>query len=41
MLCSQIIQTPGLWETDTRQGIRVDGNQAAAGGGACGGYCVI
>lgn len=40
-LVEKIIQTPGLWETDARQGFHVTGNQAAAGGGACGGYCVI
>lgn len=40
-LVEKIIQTPGLWETDTRKGFQVTGNEGAAGGGACGGYCVI
>lgn len=39
-LVEKIIQTPGLWETDTRQSFPLTGNQSA-GGGACGGYCVI
>ncbi|XP_045168835.2 ras-related protein Rab-18A-like [Mercenaria mercenaria] len=39
-LVEKIIQTPGLWETDTRQGFHISGNEAG-GGGACGGYCVI
>lgn len=36
----QIIQTPGLWETDNkRNGITVNNDQAQ--GGACGGYCSV
>jgi len=41
-LVEKIIQTPGLWETDQRQGLSL----TSSGGGheyasACGGYCVI
>jgi len=37
----QIIQTPGLWETDNRRGQVDFGQGGGAGGGGCGGYCVI
>jgi len=41
-LVEKIIQTPGLWETDHRQGLsltnQVGGQDYAS---ACGGYCVI
>ena len=37
----QIIQTPGLWETDHRGFSLAPREPANAGGGLCGGYCLI
>jgi len=40
-LVEKIIQTPGLWESDTQgQGVRL-GDAPQHGGGSCGGYCSI
>ena len=36
----QIIQTPGLWETDSK-GMSLTSGGGASGQGSCGGYCVI
>ena len=36
----QIIQTPGLWETDNK-GMSLTSGGGGSGQGACGGYCVI
>jgi len=41
-LVEKIIQTPGLWETDQRQGLSLGSNQAVEGGAySCGGLCFI
>jgi Ras-related protein Rab-18 len=41
-LVEKIIQTPGLWETDHRQGLTLGSNQnSAAHYSSCGGYCYI
>ncbi|KAG7262423.1 hypothetical protein CRUP_001866 [Coryphaenoides rupestris] len=42
-LVEKILQTPGLWESDSAgpQGVRLGGQEQHAGGGACGGYCAI
>ena len=38
----QILQTPGLWETDQRQGLSLGGNTPGANSyGQCASYCVI
>ncbi|KAG7455218.1 hypothetical protein MATL_G00254260 [Megalops atlanticus] len=40
-LVEKIIQTPGLWESETQsQGVRLS-NQDQRAGGACGGYCSL
>ncbi|XP_046883404.1 ras-related protein Rab-18-B [Hypomesus transpacificus] len=40
-LVEKILQTPGLWQSDTQgQGVRLGDTQQQAGGG-CGGYCAI
>ncbi|XP_067109086.1 ras-related protein Rab-18-B [Osmerus mordax] len=40
-LVEKILQTPGLWQSDTQgQGVRLGDTQQQAGGG-CGGYCSI
>lgn len=39
--CYQIIQTPGLWETD-HKGFSLSGNDTAGNSGLCGsGYCIV
>jgi len=40
-LVEKIIQTPGLWETDHRGFSLAPREPANAGGGLCGGYCLI
>lgn len=41
-LVEKIIQTPGLWETDQRQGLSLSTQVAGQNySSACGGYCVI
>jgi len=42
-LVEKIIQTPGLWEATTRNGIRVAGGEGGGQGdsGACAGYCSL
>lgn len=40
-LVEKILQTPGLWESDTQgQGVRLS-DKEQHGGRACGGYCSI
>uniref|UniRef100_A0A8C9TII5 RAB18A, member RAS oncogene family n=1 Tax=Scleropages formosus TaxID=113540 RepID=A0A8C9TII5_SCLFO len=40
-LVEKIIQTPGLWESETQgRGVRLS-DQQQGGGGSCGGYCSL
>lgn len=40
-LVEKIIQTPGLWESETQgRGVQL-GRQDQAAGGGCGGYCSL
>jgi len=41
-LVEKILQTPGLWETDRRQGLSLGANPNGANSlGQCSGYCVV
>lgn len=39
-LVEKIIQTPGLWESESQnKGVKLSNKEEGHGGGACGGYC--
>nr|XP_013804687.1 PREDICTED: ras-related protein Rab-18 [Apteryx mantelli mantelli] len=39
-LVEKIIQTPGLWESESQnRGVKLSNKEEGYGGGACGGYC--
>uniref|UniRef100_H3ALP4 RAB18A, member RAS oncogene family n=1 Tax=Latimeria chalumnae TaxID=7897 RepID=H3ALP4_LATCH len=41
-LVEKIIQTPGLWESETQnRGVKLSNQTEGSGGGACGGYCSV
>lgn len=41
-LVEKIIQTPGLWQSETQaRGVPLSDRQQPAGGGGCGGYCSL
>ncbi|CAH1788303.1 unnamed protein product [Owenia fusiformis] len=40
-LVEKIIQTPGLWETDGREGVRLGTNDGQSQQGGCAGYCSV